>query len=55
MHCGVEVETFLAYIKLSMHGNIINCSHSMTSHSECGNLRLLYLNSYLRVQVGGFS
>ena len=55
VHCGVEVKKFLAYIKLSMQENIINCSHSMTSYSECGNLRLLYLNSYLRMQLGGFS
>ena len=52
VHCGVEVKKFLAYIKLNRQENIINCSHPMTSYSECGNLRLLHLNSYLTMQLG---
>ena len=53
VHCGVEVKKILAYIKLSMQENIINSSHSVTSYSECGNLQLLYLYSYLTMQLGG--
>ena len=53
VHCGIEVEKFLAYIELSMQEYIINSSHSMTSYSECGNLRLLYLNNCLTMQLSG--